>query len=82
MEVDGAQQPKTVWKELAKQKSSVTGESHSITISHLLQSLSLILHKENARAILRRSPQYNFDKNDINTGILAASAAFESNQDL
>ena len=71
-----------VWKELAKQKSSMTGESQSITTSHLLQSLSLILHKENARAILRRSPHNSFGRNDINTGILAASAAFESIQDL
>ena len=56
--------------------------SHSITATHLLQSLSLILHKENARAILRRSPQNNFYTSDVDTGILAASAACGSIQDL
>ena len=45
-----------VWSELAKHKSAMTGEPNSITATRLLQSLGLILHKENARAILRRSP--------------------------
>ena len=37
-----------VWSQLAKHKSTLTGESDSITATHLLQSLGLILHKENA----------------------------------
>ena len=71
-----------VWRELAKHKSSITGESQSITATQLLQSLSLILHKENARAILRRSPQANFYTSVIDTGTRAASAACDSIQDL
>ena len=38
----------SVWSELAKYKSTLTGEPNSITAMHLLQSLGLILHKENA----------------------------------
>ena len=45
-----------VWSELAKHKSVLTGEHTSVIVSRLLQSLSMILHRENARAILRRSP--------------------------
>ena len=45
-----------VWSELAKHKSVRTGEQHSTTANQLLQSLGLILHRENARAILRRFP--------------------------
>ena len=66
-----------VFSELAKYKSSMTGESSSITATYLLQSLGLILHKENARAILRRSHS-NIDS-DISE-LLAASAAFSSSE--
>ena len=45
-----------VWGELAKHKSILTGEKTSTVATQLLQSLGLILHRENARAILRRSP--------------------------
>ena len=44
------------WSVLAKHKSYITGEHHSIIATRLLQSLGLILHRENARAILRRFP--------------------------
>ena len=43
-----------VWSTLAQQKSVLTGESNSIIASRLLQSLGIIPHRENARAILRR----------------------------
>ena len=66
-----------VWGELAKYKSSMTGESSSITATHLLQSLGLILHRENARAILRRSHD-NIDSNFRE--LLAASAACNSSE--
>ena len=46
----------TVWSELAKSKSILTGEKSSTIANRLLQSLGIILHRENARAILRRSP--------------------------
>ena len=42
-----------VWAELAKVKSLLTGELESTVASQLYQSLGLILHRENARAILR-----------------------------
>ena len=46
-----------VWSVLAKQKAILAGEQDSTIVSRLLQSLGLILHRENARAILRRSPR-------------------------
>ena len=46
-----------VWSELAKHKSFLTGEHSSIHATRLLQSLGLILHRENARAIIRRFPR-------------------------
>ena len=47
-----------VWSELAKHKALVSGEQVSTVVSRLLQSMGLILHRENARAILRRLPTY------------------------
>jgi hypothetical protein len=44
------------WSELAKRRSLLTGESESTVAVQLLQNLGLILHKENARAILQRFP--------------------------
>ena len=43
-----------VFFELAKTKSLMTGEPKNKILSHFYQSLGLIIHKENARAILRR----------------------------
>ena len=59
-----------VWSVLAKNKSVRSGEQVSTTIAHLLQSLGLILHRENARSILRR-----FQKNVCSdySKLLAAS---------
>ena len=45
-----------VWSELAKHKALASGKQDSTIVSRLLQSLGLILHRENARSILRRSP--------------------------
>ena len=61
-----------VWSELAKYKALASGEPVSTIVSRLLQSLGLILHREKARSILRRSPNYlshNYSE------MLAASAA-------
>ena len=60
------------WSELAKHKALALGEQSSTIVSRLLQSLGLILHRENARAILRRSPNYT---NHNYTELLAASVA-------
>ena len=70
-----------VWKELAKYKSLLTGDPISVTAEHLLQSLGLILHRENARAILRRYPNNN-DFNNNDRVLLAASTACGTVEDL
>ena len=44
----------TVWTELAKTSALASGELPSCAAVHLLQSLSITLHRENARAVLRR----------------------------
>ena len=59
MEASGGgwgKQARRVWSELAKKHSLAIGELTSDTDSaiHMLQRLSIILHRENARAILRR----------------------------
>ena len=68
-----------VWSELAKYKSTLTGETASITATRLLQSLGLILHRENARAILRRSQFSN--SNMEFSELLGAMVACGSNED-
>ena len=68
----------SVWSELAKHKSVLTGEQNSTIATYLLQSLGLILHKENARAILRRSQ--NNTSGDLRE-LLAASTACTSSED-
>ena len=45
-----------MWGELAKHKAITAGEQTSTIVRRLLQSLGIILHRENARAILRRFP--------------------------
>ena len=61
-----------VWSELAKHKSILTREQNSTIAMRLLQSLGLVVHRENARAILRRSP--NNAVRDC-SDLLAASVA-------
>ena len=68
----------SVWSELAKYKSVLTGERSSTIATYMLQSLGLILHKENARAILRRSANNN---NRDFSELLAASAACATPED-
>ena len=45
-----------VWSQLAKSMALATGEKTSTAAVRFLQSFSIVLHKENARAILRRAP--------------------------
>ena len=49
----GAQAAKVI-AELAKNIASASGESASTCAIQMLQQLSVILHRENARAVLRR----------------------------
>ena len=60
------------WNELAKHKSALTGEDVSKVAVRLLQSLGLVLQRENARAIIRRFPN-NASRDD--EALLAAAAA-------
>ena len=60
MEASGGgwgKQARRVWSELAKKHSLAAGEltSDKDSAIQMLQRLSIILHRENARAILRRS---------------------------
>ena len=68
-----------VWSELAKRKAIIAGEQDSITATRLLQSLGVILHRENARSILRRLPR---SLGREYTELLAASAVCTSAMDL
>ena len=67
-----------VWSELAKTKAMLTGEQNSTIANRLLQTLGLILHRENARAILRRF-QKDMD-NDLRD-LLAASVVCNTSFD-
>jgi len=44
-----------VWNEIAKTTAQATGELESIIVARILQNTGFILHRENARAIVRRS---------------------------
>ena len=50
-----------VFSELAKVKTLVSGELRNSVLTHLYQTLGLTLHRENARAILRRSTIASID---------------------
>ena len=67
-----------VWSVLAKQKAIIAGEQDSTIVGRLLQTLGLILHKENARAILRRFPR-GFDRDS--SELLAASVDCSTSAD-
>ena len=45
----------SIFTELAKAKSIVTGEPVDLLLGQLRQHLGVVLHRENARAILKRS---------------------------
>ena len=45
----------TVWRKVAKASAMVSGELPSTQFEHMLQSLSVTLHRSNARAILIRT---------------------------
>ena len=64
-----------VFAQLAKFKTSMSGERSSQVLSSLYQNLGIILHRENARAVLRRSSAF-----DSNTSLhtLASAASLQS----
>ena len=55
---------KKVWLKLGKAISLVSGESGALEALRAKQNLGLVLHKENARSILRRSPCVYKDTGD------------------
>jgi hypothetical protein len=61
--------------QLAKLKATVSGERSSAVLSHLYQNMGIILHRENARAVLRRSSV--FDCN-MSLHTLASAASLQS----
>ena len=59
---------------LAKEKSMFTGENEKKLLLELHQLLGIILHRENARAVLRRLRGRSFDTQ----GILTAAATLQA----
>ena len=66
-----------VFIEPAKTKSLMTGEPENKILSHFYQSLGLIIHKVNARAILRRCSVTPEVRQILSTAALLQSAAAE-----
>ena len=66
-----------VFSELANIKSTLTGESREVSLHHLHQGLGVILHRENARAVLKRFQSFTHSLEDIVAAAttLAAAAA-------
>ena len=60
--------------ELAKAKSIITGEPQDRVLTHLYQSLGIILHRENARARLKRLRSHAYGSE----GLLAVAATLQS----
>ena len=54
-----------IFSELANTKSTLTGESREVFLHHLHQVLGTILHRENARAILKRFRTFTHNLEDI-----------------
>ena len=48
--------PPPVWSAFSSSAAKLTGESPSEKAEQFAQSLSIILHRTNARAVLRRAP--------------------------
>ena len=61
------------WSKLAKSHALSSGELRATVLSRFLSALSIIVHRENARAILRRSHS-DARPSSIGTGVGAAAA--------
>jgi len=74
--VGGAWGPASVkvFNELAKSKSILTGESVEFLHNQLLQSLGVILHRENARAVVKRRGAHT----SVSSTVLAAATTLQS----
>jgi len=56
---------KKVFAELAQTKSLLTGEPKEKTLFQLHQSLDVVLHRENARSVLKRMRCFSHNVSDI-----------------
>ena len=63
-----------VFYDLAKTKATLTGETTNTALNHIYQNLGIRLHRENARAILRRCAPVSIDA----ASILAAAATLSA----
>ena len=63
-----------VFLEIAKTKSQLTGESKNKVLTQIHQNLGTILHRENARAVLRRCTITSADAAQV----LASAAILQS----
>ncbi len=63
-----------VFTELAKSKSMLSGESVDVLLTQLYQNLGVILHRENARSIVKRRSAAT----RTSSTILAAAAVLQS----
>ena len=65
-----------VFSELAKSKSIIVGEPQDILLTQLHQNLSIILHRENARAILKRTQRLSHNLSEVmNSAVTLQSLA-------
>ena len=62
---------------LAKDKAIASGEKCETVLTHLIQDLGIILHRENARAVLKRLQPTPFDARPL----LEAAAAIQPDSD-
>ena len=68
-----------VFTELANTKSTLTGESREVSLHHLHQGLGTLLHRENARAVLKRFRTFTHNLEDVvAAGITLAAAATDA----
>ena len=62
---------------LAKDKAIASGEKSETVLTHLIQNLGIILHRENARAVLKRLQPTPLDARPL----LNAAAAIQPDSD-
>ena len=67
-------QAQKLWSEIAKTTAQATGELEATVSARIYQNLGFILHRENARAIVRRSAGFS----SAGHAFLAAAASIAS----
>ena len=68
-----------IFSQLAKETSLVTGEREEFLLLQLYQSLGIILHRENARSVLKRLRTISCDTQTLTgAGVSMQAEAIES----